>query len=61
MGLMMLPQSSMETKYLEVAFEGPASLMRGFSRVLVTDSGGERLRGALVDPGSDHAGNGSDG
>jgi threonylcarbamoyladenosine tRNA methylthiotransferase MtaB len=35
--------------YLEVAFDGPADLMRGFARVAVTDAAGARARGTLTD------------
>jgi threonylcarbamoyladenosine tRNA methylthiotransferase MtaB len=34
--------------YLEIAFDGPGELMRGFARVTVTDGGGGRARGVLV-------------
>ncbi len=37
--------------YLEMAFEGPDALMRGFARVRVTEPGGEQLRGELVGHG----------
>jgi threonylcarbamoyladenosine tRNA methylthiotransferase MtaB len=37
--------------YLEVAFTGPDSLMRGFARVRATAPGGARLEGALVSNG----------
>ena len=37
--------------YLEVAFDGPDGLMRGFTRVSVTGLDGERLAGRLAAPG----------
>jgi threonylcarbamoyladenosine tRNA methylthiotransferase MtaB len=37
--------------YLEVAFPGPDTLMRGFARVRATGPGGARLKGALVSDG----------
>jgi threonylcarbamoyladenosine tRNA methylthiotransferase MtaB len=37
--------------YLEVAFEGPDTLMRGFARVRVTGADGALLQGALVSHG----------
>jgi threonylcarbamoyladenosine tRNA methylthiotransferase MtaB len=35
--------------YLEVAFDGPDALLRGFARVRVTGLDGERLRGEVAD------------
>jgi threonylcarbamoyladenosine tRNA methylthiotransferase MtaB len=37
--------------YLEIAFPGPAALMRGFAQVRVRGTGGARLEGALVGDG----------
>ena len=37
--------------YLEVAFEGPDALMRGFGRVRVVEPGGAELQGELVSRG----------
>jgi threonylcarbamoyladenosine tRNA methylthiotransferase MtaB len=37
--------------YLEVAFDGPDGLMRGFTRVSVTALDGDRLAGRLTAPG----------
>lgn len=37
--------------YLEVAFDGPDALMRGFAHVRVTRAGAARLEGTLVDHG----------
>ncbi len=37
--------------YLEVAFDGPDSLMRGFTRVRVTDADGAPLGGTHADHG----------
>jgi threonylcarbamoyladenosine tRNA methylthiotransferase MtaB len=36
--------------YLEIAFDGPDALMRGFARVVVTGWGGDRARGVLTGP-----------